>query len=230
MNGRLFIDKMPDKVGIARGLGASPFALGLALAVAVPFAMFGMTGCQDSNPAGINKEEAVALPGIKVELPPPPAFSEENQPLTNADGTSTIFGLRKAHEKLLGKEVKVNAFLLEVYQCPVCPKGQTCKLCDQPHFFLGDKPDTKKEKTLMVVDYLMPKQKPPFLTLGKRYTIEGTVARNSPTGFASSEGLLLFTRMQDDKNVEFLSPSAQLEAKALAGEAAEAARLKKPPR
>ena len=105
----------------------------------------------------------------------------------------------------------------------MCPKGQTCKLCDQPHFFLGDKADTKKEKALMVVDYLMPKQKPPALTVGKQYEIEGTFAINSPTGFGSSEGLLVFGRMLDDKNVEFLSTALQLEQKALAGEAMEAA-------
>jgi hypothetical protein len=168
----------------------------------------------------------VALPGVKIDLPPPPKFDDQDLPVQNADGTPTIFGLRKQIEKNLGKDIKIKGYLLEVYQCPVCPKGQTCKLCDQPHFFLGDKTDTKKEKALLVVDYLMPKQKPPFLTVGKQYEIQGTFARNSPTGFASSDGLLVFTRMMDDKNMEFLSPAAALEAKALAGEAAEEAKLK----
>lgn len=185
-----------------------------------------LAGCNSEVP-GLNTEEAVALPGVKVELPPPPSFSDMDQPVQNPDGTLTVFGLRKQLDKYLGKDVKVKAYLLEVYQCPPCPKGQTCKLCDQPHFFLGDKADTKKEKALMVVDYLAPKQKPPFLTVGKQYEIQGTFSRNSPTGFASSDGLLLFTRMLDDKNVEFLSPAAALEAKAIAGEAAEAARLLK---
>lgn len=196
------------------------FLLGLALASPL------LGGC-DNNTQGLNTEEAVVLPGVKVELPPPPSFSDMDQPVTNPDGTMTVFGLRKQLDKYLGKDVKVKAYLLEVYQCPPCPKGQTCKLCDQPHFFLGDKTDTKKEKSLMVVDYLAPKQKPPFLTLGKAYEIQGTFSRNSPTGFASSDGLLLFTRMLDDKNVEFISPAAALEAKALAGEAAEAAKLLK---
>jgi hypothetical protein len=128
---------------------------------------------------------------------------------------------------LLGKDVKVRGFLLEVYQCPVCPKGQTCKLCDQPHFFIGDKADTKKEKALMIVDYLMPKQKPPILTVGKQYDIDGTFSINSPTGFGSSDGLLVFGKMKDDKGVEFLSTALQLEQKALAGEAAEKAAMDK---
>jgi hypothetical protein len=184
-----------------------------------------------SSPSGgsllATNEEATALPPIKVDLPPPPSFAEENTPKQYPDGTVSVFGLRKQMDKYLGKEVKVKAYLLEVYQCPVCPKGQTCKLCDQPHFFLSDQPTGKKEKALMVVDYLMPKQKPPFLTVGKQYTIEGTFARNSPTGFAMSEGLLQFTRMNDDKGVEFLSPAAALEAQALKGEALESAALEK---
>jgi hypothetical protein len=189
--------------------------------------------------ATMGEPEATALPPIKVDLPPPPTFAVTDIPLKFPDGAYTIHGLRKNKmttcdrvapgvkempaDCLLNKEVKVRAFLLEVYQCPVCPKGQTCKLCDQPHFFLGDKADTKKEKALMVVDYLMPKQKPPVLTVGKQYDIEGSFAITSPTGFGSSEGLMVFSKMKDDKGVEFLSQAQQLESKALAGEAIEAA-------
>ena len=52
--------------------------------------------------------------------------------------------------------------------------------------------------------------------------IEGSFNINSPTGFGSSEGLLVFGKMTDDKGQEFLSPTAKLEQKALAGEAIEA--------
>lgn len=188
-----------------------------------------LAGCQGGGQQGamLGREEATQLPPIKVDLPPPPSFSDQDQPLGYPDGTVSIFGLRKQKDKYLGKEVKVKAHLLEVYTCPKCPKGQTCRLCDQPHFFLSDSPSGKKEKAMMVVDYLMPKQKPPFLTIGKQYVVEGTYARNSPTGFADSDGLLQFTRMMDDKNQEFVSAAAQLEAQALKGQAEEEARLKK---
>ncbi len=171
--------------------------------------------------------EATAMAPIKVDLPPPPSFAASDIPLKNPDGTYTVHGLRKLKAETLNKEVKVKAFLLEVYQCPVCPKGQTCKLCDQPHFWVGDKPDTKKEKSMMVVDYLMPKQKPPALTVGKQYEVSGTFAINSPTGFGDSDGLLVFGRMLDDKNVEFLSTALQLEQKAIAGEKHEQEMLNK---
>lgn len=173
--------------------------------------------------ATLDEPQATTLPPIKVDLPPAPSWAASDIPEKHPDGVYTIRGVRKQRATTLGKDVKVRAYLLEVYQCPVCPKGQTCKLCEQPHFFLGDKPDTKKEKALMVVDYLLPKQKPPVLTVGKQYDIDGTFNINSPTGFGSSDGLLVFGKMKDDKGTEFLSTALQLESKAKAGEAIEAA-------
>jgi hypothetical protein len=167
-------------------------------------------------------QEGQALPPIKVDLPSPPSFAASDIPEKNPDGTWTVRGLRKHKAEQLTKDVKVKAYLLEVYLCPKCPKGQTCKLCDQPHFFLGDKPDTKKEKALMVVDYLGPKDKPPVLTVGKQYDVGGTFSINSPTGFGASDGLLVFDTLTDDKGKVFSSPAKALEAKAMAGEAIEA--------
>src|SRR5438874_6790177 len=149
----------------------------------------------NSSGASMAEPEATALPPIKVDLPPAPSFAASDVPEKYPDGFYSVRGLRKNKGALMSKEVKVRANLLEVYQCPVCPKGQTCKLCDQPHFFVGDKPDTKKEKSLMVVDYLMPRQKPPALTVGKQYEISGTFSINSPAGFGSSDGLLVFGRL-----------------------------------
>jgi hypothetical protein len=213
--------------------------------ILVAFGALLAAGCSgNSSGATMGPEpEATALPPIKVDLPPPPSFAASDIPDKNPDGTYTIHGLRKnkrkfcdvklapgqpaAPECMLQKDATVKGYLLEVYQCPVCPKGQTCKLCDQPHFFLGDKADTKREKALMVVDYLLPKQKPPVLTVGKQYDVNGTFSVNSPTGFGSSEGLLVFGKMKDDKGVEFLSTALQLEQKALAGEKLEEEALKK---
>jgi hypothetical protein len=196
-------------------------SLRLAPALALLVATLG--GCSGSSSgASMAEPEATALPPIKVDLPSPPSFAASDVPLKHPDGAYSVRGLRKGKAELLSKEVKVKGFLLEVYQCPVCPKGQTCKLCDQPHFFLGDKPDMKKEKALMVVDYLAPKQKPPALTVGKEYDIDGSFSINSPTGFGSSDGLLVFSKMTDDRGQVFVSQAQQLEDKAKAGEAIEA--------
>jgi len=178
----------------------------------------------NSSGATLNEPgEGQALPPIKVDLPPPPSFAASDIPEKNPDGTWSIRGIRKHKAEQLTKDVKVKGYLLEVYTCPKCPKGQTCKLCDQPHFFLGDKPDTKKEKALMVVDYLGPKDKPPVLTVGKQYDVGGTFNINSPTGFGASDGLLVFDSMTDDKGKVFQSPAKALEQKAMQGEAIEAA-------
>jgi hypothetical protein len=187
--------------------------------------LLSLAGCSGSSSGATMAEpEATALPPIKVDLPPPPSFAASDIPDKNPDGTFTVHGLRKKKGvENLNKEIKVKAYLLEVYQCPVCPKKQTCKMCDQPHFFMGDKPDTKKEKALMVVDYLAPKQKPPALTVGKQYDVAGTFAINSPTGFGSSDGLIVFDTMTDDKGAVFQSPAKALEEKALKGEAQEQA-------
>jgi hypothetical protein len=201
-------------------------------------AVFGTACGGSSSGASMAEPEATALPPIKVDLPPPPSFAASDIPDKLPNGNNSIHGLRKNKmrycmatppgkeppaECLMNKDIKVTGYLLEVYQCPVCPKKQTCKMCDQPHFFLGDKPDTKKEKALMVVDYLAPKQKPPALTVGKQYDVGGTFAINSPTGFGSSDGLLVFDNMTDDKGTPFMSPAKALEEKALKGEQQEAA-------
>jgi hypothetical protein len=201
--------------GVIRSLSASA-TLALCLALA---------GCNQTNASGAQmaaEPVATTLAPIKVDLPAMPSWAIEDLPVKSADGFYTVRGLRKMKKETLTKEVKVRATLVDIYQCPVCPKGQTCKLCDQPHFFLGDKADTPKEKALMVVDYLLPRQKPPVLTVGKEYEVEGTFSINSPTGFGSSDGLIIFTRMKDDKGTEFLSQAQQLEDKAKLGEAIEA--------
>ncbi|MCS6913632.1 MAG: hypothetical protein RMK29_01480 [Myxococcales bacterium] len=183
----------------------------------------GALGC--NNPSGLllTEPEVTALPPIKVDLPPPPSFAEPSIPRQYPDGTLSIYGLRKQSDKYLGKSVKVKAYLLEIYQCPVCPKKQTCKPCDQPHFFLSDEPNGKKEKALMVTDYRAQKAKDPKLTIGKQYTVDGTFARHSPTGFSYSEGLLVFDRMIDDTGKEYLGPAAEMQRQAEAGAAAEKA-------
>ncbi len=199
------------------------------VALAVLIAATGvLVGCGGGNSgATLGTDPSNALPPIKVDLPPAPPFTPPDVPIKGADGVYSIYGLRKEKAKTLTTEVKVKGFLLEVYQCPVCPKKQVCKACDQPHFYIGDKPDTKKEKALMVVDYLGAKQKPPALTVGKQYDVGGQFSINSPTGFGNSDGLLVFGKMTDDKGVELISPSAKLEQKALNGEAIEAELQKK---
>lgn len=205
---------MRSRLNLDRPLPA--LALGAVLAL-------GLLGCNNSAGSLLGEPEATALPPIKVDLPPPPSFAEPNIPLQYPDGTVSIYGMRKQLKKYLGQSVKVKAYLLEVYQCPVCPKKQTCKPCDQPHFFLSDEPNGKKEKALMVTDYRAQKAKDPKITVGKQYNIDGAFNTNTPGGFASSDGLLVFDKMTDDSGKEYLGPNAELLKKAEAGAAGEKA-------
>lgn len=77
-----------------------------------------------------------------------------------------------------------------------------CRPCDQPHFFLADTLQTRKERALLVADYPTKdwktgKPKPIAAKAGEQYVVTGTFAINSMTGFAASNGLLIHKRMQD---------------------------------
>lgn len=118
---------------------------------------------------------------IKVNLPAPPNFDVATAPVQYPTGELSIYGLRKGMSKYLDKDVRVKAYLLEIYECPaeirkcndeaaakakrekraakpgtpppVAPEKGTCRPCDQPHFFLADAKDTKIERALLVADY-----------------------------------------------------------------------------
>lgn len=213
----LFLSSRGSHVARRQGFLIS---LAMSLSVALP-----LPGCNTS----LAQEESggQALPPIKIQLPPPPSFAEPNIPLQYPDGSVSIYGMRKHLNKHLNQQVKVKAYLLEMYQCPVCPKKQTCKPCDQPHFFMTDEPNGRKDKALMVADYRMPKAKDPKLTVGKQYIVDGNFARNTSGGFAASDGLLAFSKMIDDTGKEYLGPAEELLRKAQAGQEAEKAAYEK---
>jgi hypothetical protein len=122
-----------------------------------------------------------AVAPIKVNLPPPPNFDVVTAPVQYPSGEMSVYGLRKQMSKYLDKDVKVKAYLLEIYECPAeirkcndeaaakakrekragkaaaAPAPATekaaCRPCDQPHFFIGDTADTKLERGLLVADY-----------------------------------------------------------------------------
>jgi hypothetical protein len=139
---------------------------------------------------GLRSQE---LPPIKVDLPPQPSWAAANIPDKYPDGKWSVHGLRKKLKANLNQEVEVKAILLDVYQCPPdqvkCPKGKTCKPCDQPHFFVADTKDTKKDRALVVCNYPV-KPKPPTLPpVGTEVVVAGTFTREAG-GFAASDGLV----------------------------------------
>jgi hypothetical protein len=154
-------------------------------------------GCSSSEGgAKIGDEpEQVQLPQIKVNLPPSPSFQKEHAPERYTDSAYSVYGVRKNMATALNKEVRVKGFLLEVYECPPCPKGSKCKDCDKPHFFLSDRANGPKEEALMVTDY--PKEDPETkkkltFDVGSQYYVIGTFTKLSAAGFQNSDGLLAY--------------------------------------
>jgi len=196
---------------------ASVVSLGVILASALP-----------AVPA---RAQGEALPDVKVNLPPAPSFDIKRAPIKYDSGEFSVYGLRKSMSKYMDKDVQVKAYLLEIYECPEelvkCneatskkkkapppPKGgvpskgpppaepSACRPCDQPHFFLSDTLDGKKERALLVADYptkdwKTDKPKPLKAEAGKMHVVTGTFAINSVTGFAASNGLIVHKRFQD---------------------------------
>src|SRR5262245_15699394 len=154
-----------------------------------------------------------ALPPIKVNLPPTPNFDIATAPPTYPTGEVSVYGLRKSMSKYLDKDVRLKAHLLQIYECPpelrkcneeaaakakkekrkAAAKGAPppaaeppqggCRPCDQPHFYLGDQPNTKLERALLVADYPIKdwetgKPKPLVAKVGEQYIITGTFAIN----------------------------------------------------
>lgn len=219
--------------GIHKGCLSSSHKRGLAGAVRflsfVGLLLLGLPGC-DKGLAGLfdtSGTGAMLLPGVKLNLPPPPSFAEPSTPREYPDGTVSIYGLRKEFKrysdvknKYLGQKVKVKAFLLEVYKCPVCPKGQQCKQCEEPHMYASDEANGSKEKGLLIAEYRAFKGREPKVTPGKQYVFEGTFNQSSPKGFTSSDGLLVYNRMIDDTNKEHIGPAEENERQAALAEAA----------
>jgi hypothetical protein len=122
-----------------------------------------------------------AVAPIKVNLPAPPNFDIATAPLQYPSGELSVYGLRKGMTKYLDKDVRVKAYLLEVYECPAeirkcneeaaakskrekragkaaaaappAADKPACRPCDQPHFFVADTKDAKLERALLVADY-----------------------------------------------------------------------------
>ncbi|MCG5055749.1 MAG: DUF4115 domain-containing protein [Myxococcales bacterium] len=199
------------------------FSLGIILTSALPVVL----------KAPMAQAQGEALPDVKVNLPPSPNFDDiKRAPLKYDTGEFSVYGLRKSMSKYLDKDVQVKAYLLEVYECPeelvkcneraskkkkaaVEAEATTCRPCDQPHFFVSDTPDGRKERALLVADYptkdwKTDRPKPLKAEAGKMYVVTGTFGINSVTGFAASNGLIAHKRFQDAEGKVLMEGNAVL--------------------
>ena len=105
-----------------------------------------------------------------------------------------------------------------------------CRPCDQPHFFMSDTPNGKKERALLVADYPIKdwktgKPKALVTPVGQQYVVTGTFAINSIGGFGASDGLIIHKKLVDSKGAVITEGNAVLPPDAqdikLAGKPAE---------
>ncbi len=86
--------------------------------------------------SGVALAQGQEVTPIKVNLPPSPSFAASNVPTQYPTGEFSVMGLRKMKDKYMDKDVRVKAYLVEIYECP----AELRKCNDE----LSEK--TKKEK------------------------------------------------------------------------------------
>lgn len=164
----------------------------------------------------------VGKSAVKLTLPTPPAF---DLPEPHPDGTHSIREMRLKSRKLLDTEVRVKGFVTWQYDCVRELQGQDESeaevrkkveedptICQRPHFYLGDTPDTPGEKSIWVMDVprkLRPDERQrmsraeraalpdvPDIEPGYEVIVTGTWATQSPAGSTNSEGLLVYKSLE----------------------------------
>jgi hypothetical protein len=178
-------------------------------------------GCGEDPLKGPKPEIAQAT--VTLALPEAPAF---DIPGPHPDGTHSVREMRLKSSKLLNTEVQIKGFVTWIYDCVAEMQGpddsaaETRKkveadptMCQRPHFFLGDTPDTSGERSIWVVEIprklrpdevrLLSRQeranqpKVPDLNIGDEVIVTGSWTQQSPSGFAKSEGLLVYKDLQN---------------------------------
>jgi hypothetical protein len=131
-------------------------------------------------------------PGFKLDLPTAPiVIRKPDVPVQYADGSYSVYGLLTKRSEVLGKEVHVSAFIVELN----APKKPKCPPCQPPHLYLADaaKPADDAQR-LLVADFTPIQVKK--LSPGERYRFSGKFQTTSLSRFSRAEGLLSFNGAQ----------------------------------
>ncbi|MCB9557629.1 MAG: hypothetical protein H6707_16085 [Deltaproteobacteria bacterium] len=155
-----------------------------------------LNGCESKKQTSFGDEPTTgSLPQVAVNLPAPPSFKKDHAPETYPDSSYSVYGVRKNEKKTIAQQVRVKGFIIDVYQCPPCPRGSKCAPCKKPHFWLADRANTPKDDALLVTDYPPEdaRRRKTTFDVGTLYIVSGTFAKSSATGFSSSEGLLVYS-------------------------------------
>ena len=169
--------------------------------------------CDSHSGAAVEVEK---LPEIKPDLPEVPTLPPPPHPVQQADGSYSVFGLRKRMKNTMDTDVDVTAYVVETYAPPPCPDGKNCPPARAPHVYLADtKGEADAAKRILLVGYaenqkaideaILDKKRgrykapapesgtlavPTDLFPGAKLKVKARFTRVSGSGFAQSDGLL----------------------------------------
>ncbi len=177
-----------------------------------------LAGCTSEQIQG-SKLQVEKVDGYKPNLPSVPTIPKPTVDEVYEDGTYSVYGLRKNIAKGIDTKVTVTAYIVEMYEKPVCEKGKPCHTL-MPHLFLADEKDEPLAKRrLRLVGYAQSfkemkeakaaskKKRPATESLdglpapppivwdwqpGAQYKITGQFTRRSGSGFMETDGLIVY--------------------------------------
>jgi hypothetical protein len=181
---------------------------------------------EDNTP---RERPAPPQPPVASEPAPAPVATPKPsppEPPGPVDGVYSPVYLRARGTDVLDQKIKVKGTVVWIYDCVADVAAQQPDrsqdeikqlvakkpdLCKRPHFYLGDRKSTPRERAIQVVEVprplraderiSLPKDRVaawpevPSLTVGQQVTVEGTWALHSAKGWANPDGLLVYGRL-----------------------------------
>ena len=161
-----------------------------------------------------------------AQATPPPRPPVDPGPPPPVDGVYVPRYLRVNGSKVLDTRIKVKGTVVWIYDCAADVAAQQPdksrddieklikrkpELCKRPHFYLGDKKSTPRERAIQVVEVPRPLRaderislpkdqvdawpEVPSIAVGQEVTVEGKWALSSPKGYANPDGLLVYGKL-----------------------------------
>lgn len=183
----------------------------------------GLAACNEAPNLRVER-----LPDVQPDLPAVPQIPPP--PAAYPDGSVPIARLRRMLNENLDHDVTVQGYIVDIYQPPVCPRGQQCPRPIAPHLYIADEANEGDDgKRLLVVGYAATQDEYELLlrqgdrrapgpdgqplsaidfAVGNRVKITGRFVTTSvmSAGFSSTAGLLDYARHE---TVETAAPAPQ---------------------
>lgn len=158
------------------------------------------------------------LPDVNPSLPDVPTLPPPPHETQYADGSYSVYGVRRRAATTMDTDVQVTGYIVEIYTAPECPPGRTCDPPAAPHLWIADTRGAgENEDRMMVAGYAENQAQideaiqqamrgryrapdpetgilpiPVNFRVGTKVKISGRFTRVSGAGFNVSNGMLDF--------------------------------------